>query len=174
MEITVTDRLIVRPMAQTDLDDFYEYISDPRAVAFEPYDTMEYKEAQDNLAQRIEGGDCFAIEERESGKMIGHIYFGKGECEYCYEIGYILNPKYWRQGYAYEAVSAVCREAFYEGAHRIEADCDPENTASWRLLEKLGFIREGFLTKDVFFRRDEDGNPIWKNTYIYSLLNPEN
>ncbi len=51
------------------------------------------------------------------------------------------------------------------------SECDPENTNSWRLLEALGFTREAFLRQNVYFWKDENENPIWKDTYIYGLLN---
>ncbi len=57
------------------------------------------------------------------------------------------------------------------GIHRISAYCDPKNPNSWELLEKLGFTREGFLQKNVYFWKDGHDQPIWKDTYIYGLLN---
>ena len=62
------------------------------------------------------------------------------------EIGYGIAPAYWRQGYMFEAVSALLAFAFDTLAmNRLEADIDPRNTASARSLEKLGFQREGLL-----------------------------
>lgn len=59
---------------------------------------------------------------------------------------------------------------FSKGVHRIFVECDPENPNSWRLLEALGFEREAHLKQNVYFCKDESGNPIWKDTFIYSLL----
>ena len=61
--------------------------------------------------------------------------------------------------------------AFSNGIHRIFAECDPENLGSWKLLEALGFEREAHLKKNVYFWRDENDNPIWKDTYIYAKVN---
>ena len=61
--------------------------------------------------------------------------------------------------------------AFAAGVHRIYAECDPENENSWRLLERLGFSREAHLRQNVYFWKDTDGNPIWKDTYVYARLN---
>jgi ribosomal-protein-alanine N-acetyltransferase len=62
------------------------------------------------------------------------------------EIGYVLGRAYWRQGYATEALLAVCRQAFEEmGIRRIEAEARPDNVASNQLLQSLGFIHEGRL-----------------------------
>ena len=79
------------------------------------------------------------------------------------------NTDYKRVWYAAEALSAVIRSAFQEGAHRIYAECDPRNTASWKLLESVGFRREAHLRQNVYFRKDADGAPIWKDTYVYAI-----
>ena len=63
-----------------------------------------------------------------------------------------------------ESTSALVELAFRQGVHRIYAECDSLNTALWKLLEKLGFQRE------TFFRKDEKGMPIWKDTYVYAKL----
>ncbi|WP_295800920.1 GNAT family protein, partial [uncultured Treponema sp.] len=96
----------------------------------------------------------------------------KRECK-TLELGYVLNKKFWKNGYAFEACFSMCKNVFSNGTHRIEANCDPLNIASWRLLERLEFVREGHLQKDIYFRKDKNGNPIWKDTYIYSKLNNE-
>jgi RimJ/RimL family protein N-acetyltransferase len=46
------------------------------------------------------------------------------------------------------------------GMHRVVAHCNPENPASWKLLEKIGFRREGPHRQDVFFRRNAAGAPL--------------
>lgn len=62
------------------------------------------------------------------------------------EIGYALHRSAWGHGYAAEAVTGVVDHAFCElGLNRLEADIDPRNAASARLLERLGFRREGVL-----------------------------
>lgn len=62
------------------------------------------------------------------------------------EIGYILNRRFWGFGYVNEALNALFEFAFGEmNLHRIEADVDPRNAASVRVLEKLGFQKEGYL-----------------------------
>jgi RimJ/RimL family protein N-acetyltransferase len=55
-------------------------------------------------------------------------------------------------------------------AHRIVASCNPENIASWKVLEKVGFVREGLLRKSIFFRINIDGNPIWQDTFCYAII----
>lgn len=45
------------------------------------------------------------------------------------------------------------------------------NVNSWHLLEKLGFTREAHLCQNVYFNTDANGNPIWKDTFVYAILN---
>ena len=87
------------------------------------------------------------------------------------EVGYIVNKQYQRLGYAYEALSAVIKAFLHNGTHRIYAECDPRNTYSWKLLEKTGMKREAFFHKNIYFHKDENGNPIWKDTYVYAIWN---
>ena len=60
---------------------------------------------------------------------------------------------------------------FSKGIHRIYAECDPDNAPSWRLLESLGFRKEAHYRKNVYFWKDHNGNPVWKDTFVYALLN---
>ena len=50
---------------------------------------------------------------------------------------------------------------------------NPLNTASWRLLERLGMRREGYLMQNIVFHRDEEGQPLWQDTYAYAMLAEE-
>lgn len=63
------------------------------------------------------------------------------------------------------------QHSFKNGIHRIYAECDPQNSNSWRLLEVLGLEREAYLKQNVYFWKDHDNNPIWKDTFIYAILN---
>ena len=64
---------------------------------------------------------------------------------------YELHPSYWRRGYSLEALSAAINFAVeVMGVHTVEANIDPENTASVKLAEKAGFLREGLLRENYF------------------------
>lgn len=91
-----------------------------------------------------------------------------------WELGYILNPQYQRQGYMSEAVRALVWKRLSDGdIHRIIAHCNPQNTPSWKLLEKVGFRREGLLKQNIYFRKDLQGEPLWMDTFVYALLKSE-
>lgn len=168
--IAETERLILRRYRAEDLSDLWEYLSDPEVVKYEPYRPMSAEEAKENLQWRIGTAEMIAVELKSSHKMIGNIYMGKREFD-ALEMGYVLNRAYWGNGYASEGCEALIRQAFAAGVHRIYAECDPGNARSWRLLEALGFRREAHLIQNVYFWKDPDGKPIWKDTYIYAKLN---
>jgi RimJ/RimL family protein N-acetyltransferase len=110
-----------------------------------------------------------AVVQKSDGKLIGNLYLGKREFE-SREIGYVFNRHYWGKGYAKESCNALIRKAFSEGIHRIYAECDPENPASWHLLESQVFVREVYFRENVYFWTDSNGQLIWKDTFVYSLL----
>ena len=84
------------------------------------------------------------------------------------EIGFILRRDHWGQGFMSEAVFRLLQFAFSELAmHRIEADVDPRNAPSIRLLERLGFQREGYL-RERWLVCDEIND-----TVMYGLLGRE-
>jgi len=168
-KIAETERLILRRFREGDLQDLYECLSDPETVRFEPYLPMTLQETQDILRWRISSDEFIAVELKDKHKMIGNIYLGKKDFA-AVEIGFLFNREYWNCGYATESCKYLIALAFSNGTHRIFAECDPENPNSWRLLEKLGFSREAYLNKNVFFWKDEKNQPIWKDTLIYSKL----
>ncbi len=104
--------------------------------------------------------------------MIGNIYCGKRDFD-AREVGYIINEDYRGRGYALGALTAVVDEAFRSGVHRVFAECDPRNERSWKLLEKAGLRREAHFRKNIFFHRDAEGKPVWKDTYVYAKLNED-
>lgn len=70
-----------------------------------------------------------------------------------------------------EAIGALVRQRFSDGdIHRIIAHCNPQNIASWKLLEKVGFRREGLLLQNIYFRTNAQGEPLWTDTFVYALL----
>ena len=133
-----TDRLLLRPATFGDVEAFHGIMSDGRAMAY--WSTTPHKDMDETrswIASMIgigpgEGED-FVIE--LDGRVIG-----KAGLYRFPEIGFILHPHAWGNGYAREALEAVLQRAFT--VHRlagVEADVDPRNAASLRLLTGLGF-----------------------------------
>ncbi len=167
-----TERLILRLFEGKDYQDLYDYLSDPEVVKYEPYKAMTPEEVKDTLEYRIHNEEFIAVECKDNHKIIGNLYFGFRDFG-SRELGYVFHNAYQKQGYATEACRALIENSFQENVHRVFAECDPQNPNSWRLLERLGFEREAHLKENVYFWTDEAGKPIWKDTYLYALLNPQ-
>jgi len=153
-----TPRLILRPFTTDDLRDLHEIFSDP--------ETMEHIEPPFSLEKTEEFLHTFCIARRgslacvlhESGKMIGYILFNSTEPD-IYEIGWIFNRRFWRQGYAFEACSALIRHAFGRlGAKEVFAETT-DTEKSLPLMKKLGMCYIGIengmhvcrITKDEYY-----------------------
>ena len=171
--ILETERLILRRYVKEDLPDLHAYLSDAEVVKYEPYEVMDMCDVARELDERILSEEMIAVELKTTHVLIGNVYLGKREYN-SLEIGYVFNRQYWGQGYAKESCNALIMKSFSEGIHRIYAECDPQNANSWKLLESLGFIREGYFKQNVYFWMDENGNPVWKDTFVYALLNDRN
>ena len=172
MQEIQTRRLLLRPFRESDYDDLYEFLSQLEGDEFEGYPGITYENGREHLKYRLGSEEFFAVELTEAGKVIGNIYCGKKDFA-AKEVGYIVNKRYQQKGYAAEALSAVIAQAFREGAHRVYAECDSRNVPSWKLLEKVGMRREACFRQNIWFRRDENGKPIWKNTLVYAILEDE-
>lgn len=164
-----TDRIILRRFENTDYDDLFEFLSQLENNEFEGYPGITYENGREHLKYRVDSEEFLAIELKSTGKVIGNIYCGKRDFD-SREVGYIVNRDYQCSGYASEALSELVRALFESGTHRVYAECDPKNTCSWKLLEKVGFKREAHFHQNIYFHKDDKGNPIWKDTYVYALV----
>jgi [ribosomal protein S5]-alanine N-acetyltransferase len=173
MIILETDRLILRRFSSEDWKDLYEYLSQEVVVKYEPYDILNEDECKQVAVNRSQNDAFWAVCLKTNNKLIGNIYFQQQEPKefLTWEIGYVFNPKYQGNGYATESCKEILKYGFNQlNAHRIIAMCNPENLASWKLLERLNMPREGHLRKNVFFKYNEQRNPIWNDTYEYAVL----
>lgn len=137
-----TARLRLRPPVPGDLPSLHAILSDPRAMAFwstPPHRSLDESETflRGMISASPPEGEEFVVE--EAGRVIGKIGLWRFP-----EIGFILDPACWGRGVATEAARPVLARAFR--VHRlaaVEADVDPRNTASLRLLGRLGFTETG-------------------------------
>lgn len=173
MEELKSERLIIRKFKETDWKDLYEYFSDEEVLKFEPYKPFSVEECKEEAIRRTTDDSFLAVCLKDTNKLIGNIYFAKQDLD-MWEIGYVFNSNYQGKGYATESCTSVMDYAFKElNARRITAMCDPKNPPSWRLLERLKMRREGHLKQNVYFFKDENDMPIWKDTYEYGILKNE-
>lgn len=168
-----TPRLIVRPFRETDAGALHAYLCLPEIYRYEPGAPISLAEAREMAIQRSQGADFWAVTLKDTDPLVGHLYFAQNEPNewLTWELGYIFHPAFQGQGYASEAAAALIRYGFaHWDIHRVVAHCNPENIASWRVMEKIGMRREGVFRQNIFFERDASGNPIWLDTFEYAIL----
>jgi RimJ/RimL family protein N-acetyltransferase len=167
----ITKRLVLRQFVEDDVYDLLECVSHPSVAGAAPEieaseaGVKRYIEMQSTLAP-FEEDQCFdlALERKEDGKVIGLVTLVRRKHRKG-EIGWALGATYRGHGFATEAASALMTYSFTVlDLHRIEARTNSGNTASWRLMERLGMVQEARLRDAV----SRDGE--WVDTLIYGTL----
>lgn len=170
-----TERLILRNLRESDLDDFHVYHSDAEVCKFQSYDAFTIEDSKKFIAEQkaAEFGTPgewvqVGIEWKNNGKLVGDLALKPMKDEpRTVEIGVTLNPEYQGKGFAIEAFKRIFEYLFSETeTHRIYGILDVENTGSLRLLERLNFRREGEFKKSFW---DKNFNE-WRDEYLYALL----
>lgn len=165
-----TARLAIRPILSDDWQAVHNYMSNPAVTAYLPEAT--FTEADSQAFARQHAGDeaeAAAVIAEADGQLIGHIIFHPWFAPETYELGWVLHPDYHGQGYATEAARALLDYGFGTlGAHRIVATCQPQNPASYRVMEKLGMRREGHFQQCI-----HRGNGVWWDEFFYAMLREE-
>ncbi|TCP57571.1 RimJ/RimL family protein N-acetyltransferase [Tumebacillus sp. BK434] len=113
-------------------------------------------------------GYFFGIFLQENDRLIGDIgihMIARGPCQSAF-VGYSLDEEHNGKGYATEALRLVVDFGFHDiNLHRLQADAAPENPASYRVLEKAGFQREGTERKNLLI------NGKWQDHLQYAIIN---
>ena len=147
-----TERLRIRALELADAEDMAERRSDPTTAEYQAWEfpySVERAQAIIEESNRVDGptpGAWFmaAVEELESGRVVGDIAVYLHPGGHTAEIGYQLHVWARGRGYATEASAALITHLVeVTGVHRIEASIHPGNVASGRVLERLGFALEG-------------------------------
>jgi RimJ/RimL family protein N-acetyltransferase len=167
-----TARLSLLPVAPAHLDDLLEVNGDAQVTRFVPYKTWVTRRDGEAWLSRMTaladsgGAHQLVLKRKPDGKVVGTLLLFKfNEASRRLEIGYALGRACWGQGFMREAVSATCDHAFAEmGIRRIEAEVNPSNAASCRLLSRIGFALEGTL------RQRWTAKGLTYDTHIYGLL----
>ncbi len=111
----------------------------------------------------------YAVALKATNELIGDLgcYLKKEDARQAV-IGFTIASAHWRKGYASEIIPALLQFLFEEmNMHRVVADCDTENAASYRTLEKLGFRREACFVESFLF------NGAYASEYHYAMLQRE-
>ncbi|UXI67928.1 GNAT family N-acetyltransferase [Tahibacter amnicola] len=167
-----TERLQLRAIRRSDIDAVYAIYSDPRGMrywSFPPW--TDRRQAVEWFEWRRTGGlmDHLPWAATLEGHVVGlfTLFLINREQRRC-ELGYIVHPDHWKKGLAREGLRCILRHAFdVLRLERIEADIDPRNLDSCRLVEHLGFRREGLLRQ-----RWRVGDEV-SDSALYGLLRAE-
>jgi RimJ/RimL family protein N-acetyltransferase len=166
------ERIRLRGFRDADLAGLYALHSDPQVMRYWSFPAWtELDQARGYFARALAARDpermlCWVIAAREDDRLIGTAtLFAIDRAQGRAEVGYALESAHWGRGYAQEALRLVLRHAFEGlGLRRLEADIDPRNRGSCKLVERLGFVREGLLRE-----RWQVGDEI-SDSALYGLL----
>lgn len=168
MNISInTKRLLIRNFIDSDWPYVYEYTKNEQAMAFVQHGTLTLSETMRFVNENIGGKPiAFPIILNESNELIGHITFSPYQGAHTYEIGWIIHPNYQGRGYASEAALAFIIHAFrYLKMHRIISRCAAINTASWKVMEKIGLRKEAHFVMSL-----PHGEKEWLDEFFYATL----
>ena len=170
-----TERLYLRKVRPEDAPEILFFRSDDRIMQYLDKEKMqteaearEFIHKYDQAIQENEGINWGIYRKADPEKLIGTIGLWRFiKHNHRAEIGYTIHPDFWNQGIASEALTAVLNYGFRTlKLHSVEANINPENNASRRLLEKHGFVQEAHFKEDYYF------NGRFLDSVILSLIDP--
>lgn len=147
-----TERLLLRLFTEADVEDVFEYASDPRVVEHLTWPVHKSIERTKKIVTEsfINKAGVFAIVLKEEGKCLGAIDLRLDSDNRKVSFGYVLNRNYWNRGYMTEALGEIIRLTFQDlKLNRIEATHYTGNEGSGRVMEKCGMKREGMGKEEV-------------------------
>lgn len=167
-----TERLILRRIKKKDVKEIFSIYSNEEVMKHfgcKPYKSIDEAKANFKRIKKAfinREGIRWGITIKEKDKLIGSAGIWRLLKEHMRgEIGYELSNVYWKKGIMTEALSEIIKFGFSKmNLHTIEANLDPANIASVKLLEKLKFQKEGHTKESFYF------NGKFEDTGIYSLI----
>lgn len=170
--LMVTERLLLRKVGMNDVNEIFFLRSDKNVMKYIDRPPAESLDDAYEFIQKITGLEAdnesvtWAITIKGDTRLIGTICFWNIQKEhYRAEVGYVLHPDYWGKGIMQESLTEVLDYGFkVMNLHSIEANVNPDNIASIKLLERNNFKREAYFRENYFY----DGKFI--DSAIYSLL----
>ena len=170
-----TERLLLRQLTIQDALQLYRLRTDERVMQYldrpklQSIEEAERFILEDQKRMAAEDGINWVISLHDNPLLIGLLGYWRMQKEHFRaEIGYTLLPKFHRRGIMQEAITAILDYAFeVMNLHSIEANVNPKNEASIRLLERNDFVREAYFRENYFY----DGQ--FLDSAIYSLVKPK-
>lgn len=170
-----TARLRLRPFTEADTDAIFALQSNPRVLRYWDAPPWQERAQADRFIARCKqmaqegSGARLAIERSADDSFIGWCVLMRWDATYRSALlGYCLDEPAWGQGFATEAAGALLQWAFNTlDLNRVQSEADTRNVASGRVLEKLGFLREGMLRENCIVEGDIS------DSWVYGLLRRE-
>jgi RimJ/RimL family protein N-acetyltransferase len=172
-----TERLVLRPFDAGDLNALYKIYGDAEVARWLYHEPRSLEETRALLERKIAGAQftaedewiSAAVIERDGGQFVGDVVLHwVSEQHKTGEIGFSFDPAYHGRGYATEAARALLAFAFDGmGFHRVIGRLEPRNTASARVLEKLGMRCEAHLVENEWIKGE------WQSELVYAMLEHE-
>ncbi|NMP31062.1 GNAT family N-acetyltransferase [Thalassotalea sp. M1531] len=167
-----TDRLTIRLMTNQDFEYFKQLQNDPELMTFigpilEERALKEKFSARVNCLEDLSQWFTFLIFDQDTKVFCGSVGFLlQDQDSQRVEIGYLALPAAQGKGVITEAANALLEFIFNQlQARKVIANCAIQNIASWKVMEKLGLLREGELKSDFHV------NDVWYDSYCYGLVN---
>jgi ribosomal-protein-alanine N-acetyltransferase len=172
-----TERLMLRAVFPSDAHDIFQLLSDPKVAKHHELDPFETVDQAHSLISHFtkwfqnDQAVRWAIVRKDDGELIGTCCFDTFHPKYqSVNVGYNVRSNRWGQGYATEAVHKIIDFAFTNGivgpVNRIQAITVPANIASEKVLEKLGFEKEGLMRQYAYWKGE------FHDMNLFSLLKP--
>ena len=175
-----TRRLLLRPLATSDLDALLAYRGRADVCRYLPFEPMTREVLLSRLGTDLarteltDEGQALTLgaELRQTGELVGDVVlFHRSRQHRAGELGYVFHPDAAGHGYATEAAAAVLDLAFGApgalGMHRVVARLDARNEPSARLAQRLGMRREAHFVRNELFKGE------WSDELVYAVLAEE-
>ncbi|MBO5401787.1 MAG: GNAT family N-acetyltransferase [Clostridia bacterium] len=167
-----TDRLILRRYRESDLESIYEIITDERLAKYIKFPKLTKEEELECIRKWISDADeskyeRWVIELKSTGEVVGNIDVNTvvKKHNYC-NVGYTVRYNYWGNGYAAEALKAVSEHLLNDGGYYlVECSCNELNRQSYRVMEKAGFKKDGYIAN-----RRLNGDGTYTGVVYYSKV----
>ena len=148
-----TERLILRGARPEDADVLLEIRNSPYVLEYNVMAPLTGEQMLENLKKDAASDRALYLELKETGRPIGAVWLAEDSLRYgvsALMLEYYLSEACAGQGYMTEALRAAVRYAFEDlGVELVSARVFQDNAGSARVLEKLGFVREGTLRRAV-------------------------
>ena len=166
-----TERLLLRSYKESDIDAFFEIIHDDRLQEYISFPDLTFDEELKYIKECMEKAltdkcEKWSIVLKDTNETIGNISVNTVHKRHNYcEVGYVIRYDYWGNGYATEALECVSDYLLNSGYYLVECTCNELNKQSYRVMEKAGFKKDGYIPNR---RLNKDG--LYSGVYYYSKI----